>query len=415
MVKNVWILNHYAVPPGTSGGTRHYSLAKSLHTCGWNAYILAASVEHLNGKQRLAAKEKSRLEVCDDVPFLWLNTPRYRGNGGGRMRNMLAYAVRAWNPANTKDLPRPDAVIGSSVHPFAAVSGALLAKRFRVPFVFEVRDLWPQTLIDLGRIKDHSLMARTMRGLERWLYRRADRVVTLLPRAVDYIAPLGVDVNKVVWIPNGVELTSFPDPGAPTDATGRPFVLMYFGSHGQANGLDNVLYAMKQLQEQPAGQPVYLRMIGDGPAKPALQDLARRLDLHNVSYEPPVTKADIPRIAAQADAFVLTVLDKPKLYRYGISMNKLFDYLAGHRPVLMASLASNNPVQDAGAGLTVPPENPEALAAAIRQLVALPLSERVSMGGAGRRYVEHNNDFKILAGKLAATLDECVADQRGDS
>lgn len=413
-MKNVWILNHYAVPPGASGGTRHHSLAKNLRSYGWSACILAASVEHLSGRQRLEAGEKRRLEMCDSVTFLWLHTPKYRGNGGGRIRNMLTYAIRVWWHSSTGELPKPDVVIGSSVHPFAALSGALLAKRFRVPFVFEVRDLWPQTLIDLGRIRDHSLMARVMRSLERWLYCRADRIVTLLPRAADYITTFGVEAGKIVWIPNGVELASFPDPGAPADAVGRPFVLMYFGAHGQANGLSNVLHAMKCLQEQPAAKPVQLRMIGDGPAKPALWDLARQLGLRNVSYEPPVTKADIPKIAAQADAFVLSVLDNPKLYRYGISMNKLFDYLAGSRPILMASFAVNNPVQDAGAGLTVPPEDPEALAAAIRYVVALPLSERVKMGAAGRRYVEQNNDFKILAGKLAVTLDECVVQQGGN-
>lgn len=410
-MKNVWILNHYAVPPGASGGTRHFSLAKNLQTYGWDACILAASVEHLSGEQRLKAGEARRLDTCAGVHFLWLHTPVYRGNGGGRMRNMLAYAIRAWRPASTKELPRPDIVVGSSVHPFAAVTGALLAKRFRVPFVFEVRDLWPQTLIDLGRINNRSLMARAMRGLERWLYQRADRIVTLLPRAVDYIGALGVDTGKVVWIPNGVELAGFPDPGLPTDAAERPFVLMYFGSHGQANGLDNLLYAMKQLQERPAGQAVQLRMIGDGPAKMSLQNLATHLDLQNVSFEPPVRKAEIPQLAAQADAFVFNLMDAP-VFKYGISSNKLFDFLAGRRPIIFCCDAVNNPVQDAGAGFTVPPENPEALAEAIRRVVALPLAEREAMGAAGRCYVERNNDFKILAGKLAATLDECVALQR---
>lgn len=410
-MKNVWVLNHYAVPPGTSGGTRHFSLAKNLPTYGWNACILAASVEHLSGVQRLRPNESIRLETCEGAPFLWLRTPVYRGNGGGRMRNMLAYAMRAWQPKNTKSLPRPDAIIGSSVHPLAAVSAALLARRFRVPFVFEVRDLWPQTLVDMGRIKNRSLVAGVMRCLERWLYRRADRIVTLLPRAVDYIAPLGVAVDKVVWIPNGVELAGFPDPGAPADAAGRPFVLMYFGSHGQANGLENVLHAMKQLQEQPAVQPVLLRLIGDGPAKPALQDLAKRLGLQNVSFELPVTKAAVPALAVQADAFVFNLIDAP-VFKYGISSNKLFDFLAGNRPIIFCCDAVNNPVQDAGAGLSVQPESPEALAGAIRQLVALPLSERVEMGTAGRRYVEENNDFKALARQLAAMLDDCVAERR---
>lgn len=352
--------------------------------------------------------------MCDDVPFLWLRTAGYQGNGGARIRNMLEYAYRACCPVSTRGLSRPDAIIGSSVHPFAAVAGALLAKRFGVPFVFEVRDLWPQTLIDLGRITRNSWTARVMRTMERWLYRRADRIVTLLPRAVDYITPLGIPESKVVWIPNGVELSSFPDPGAPSSSA-PPFTLMYFGSHGQANALDSVLQAMKLLQDSVGVEAVRLRMIGDGPAKPGLQDLARQLGLQNVSFEPPVRKSEVTDLAAQADAFVLSVLDRPSLYRYGISMNKLYDYLAARRPIVMASAAVNDPIRDAGAGLSISPENPVAFAGAVESLMVLSPDARDRMGEAGRRYVEQNNDFKILARNLAAVLDDCVRSRGVDA
>jgi len=157
-LKQVWILNHYAQEPGGAGGTRHFSLAKHLQTLGWQTTVLAASVELNTGRQRLVNNENTRLDSFEGVSFLWVKTPPYKGNGGGRMLNMLAYAFRVCLPSTTRELARPDVVVGSSVHPFAAVSGAWLAKRHRVPFVFEVRDLWPQTLVDLGRLKDTSLM-----------------------------------------------------------------------------------------------------------------------------------------------------------------------------------------------------------------------------------------------------------------
>lgn len=410
-MKTVWILNHYAVPPGTSGGTRHFSLASNLPTYGWQAYVIAASVEHLTGKQRLVPGETHRLESCQEVPFLWLRTSAYSGNGGGRMRNMLQYAWQAWRRHNTQQLPAPDVVIGSSVHPFAAVAGAMLAKRFDVPFVFEVRDLWPQTLIDLGRIGAKGLPARLMRALERWLYRRADRIVTLLPRAVDYIAPLGISAQKVVWIPNGVELASYPAPAPVDKVPGKLFTLMYFGAHGQANSLENVLSAMASVQARSEND-IQLRLIGDGPAKAGLEEMARQLGLRNVSFEASVRKTAVPEVAAEADAFVLSVLDRPALYRYGISMNKMYDYFAAARPVVLASAAVNDPVGDSGAGITVCPEAPEALADAIVRLAKMSADERARMGTAGRRYVEQHNDFRILAGKLAKVLDECVMEHK---
>lgn len=412
-MKNVWILNHYAQEPGGAGGTRHFHLAEYLRGCGWQASIIAASVDHATGIQRLAPSESQRLETLQGVPFLWIYTPGYSGNGGGRVRNMLAYTWRALQRRTTASLPRPDVVIGSSVHPFAAVAGALLARRYSVPFIFEVRDLWPQTLIDMGRLREGSLMVWVLRKLERWLYHQAARTVVLLPQAWQYIVPLGIAKERVVWVPNGVDLALYPRamPATPGASSSDHFTLMYFGAHGQANGLDNLLQAMKRVQEMPDGQHIRLRLIGDGPLKPALMAQAQALGLHNVQFEDPVPKKQIPALAAQADAFVIPIPDLPKLYRYGVSPNKLFDYLASERPILTASSAANNPVEDAQAGLTVPPGQPQALAEAMLRMAAMPLSERQQMGRNGRAYVEQNHSFEQLASKLAATLNAVCAEQ----
>lgn len=408
-MKNVWILNHYAQEPGGAGGTRHYSLARHLLPHGWRASIIAASVELNTGRQRLADGERTRLTMFEDIPFLWVRTPQYEGNGGGRMANMLVYAARVLLPGTTKGLERPDVIIGSSVHPFAAWSGALLARRFRVPFIFEVRDLWPQTLVDLGRLREGSLVTKALRRLEKWLYKRADRIVVLLPRAADYIVPLGIPERKIVWVPNGVELDGYPEPAQPEERD--TFTLMYFGAHGHANGLDCVLRAMAELQKQPDMSHVRLRLIGDGPLKPSLAELAAELAIRNVEFAPPVPKREIPGIAAEADAFVFNLIDAP-VFRFGISSNKLYDFLAGARPIIFCSGSSNNPVEEAQAGITVLPGDPSALAQAISALAAMTTSQRAKMGRAGRSYVEKNHGFNALASRLAATLDDVVAERR---
>lgn len=403
-MKHVWILNHYAQEPSGAGGTRHYSLAKHLRSCGWKASIIASSVELTTGNQRITNNDRQQLVDFDGVPFLWVRTPQYKGNGSARMKNMLVYALRVLIPSVTQVLERPDVIIGSSVHPFAAWSGAILARRYGIPFIFEVRDLWPQTLVDMGRLSPTGVTTKSLQWLEKWLYHRADRIVTLLPKAVDYIEPLGVEADKIVWIPNGVELEGYPEPSQPQ--LHNKFTLMYLGAHGQANGLECLLYAMAELNKDPAMAQVRLRMIGDGPLKPFLMDLATKLSLTNVDFLDPVPKRDIPCLAVEADAFVITVRDLPKLYRYGISMNKIFDYFAAARPIIIASGAINNPVEEASAGLTVAPENPAALAAAIIKLVKMSPEDRISMGRAGRAYVEENHSFSILAARLAETLNE---------
>jgi glycosyltransferase involved in cell wall biosynthesis len=405
-MRHVWILNHYAQEPGGAGGTRHYSLARHLLKRGWTSSVIAASVELNTGRQRLRDGESSRLDDFDGVGFLWVRTPRYEGSGGGRILNMLAYAFRVLLPAVTRQLPQPDVVVGSSVHPLAAWSGAMLARRFGVPFIFEVRDLWPQTLIDMGRISPTSVAARLLRRLEAWLYQRADRIVVLLPLAAEYIAPLGIAREKIVWIPNGVELEGYPEPSPPQGR--ETFTVMYFGAHGEANGLDEVLRAMAQLKTMPQATRVRLRLIGGGPLKPTLQNLARELQLDSTEFEDPVAKRDIPMVAAEADAFIFNLVDAP-VFKYGISSNKLFDFLAGARPIIFCCNSSNNPVAEAGAGITVPPGDAAALAHAIADLSEMPAALRAAMGRAGRRYVEMNHSFESLATRFGDTLDELMS------
>lgn len=401
-MKHVWILNHYAQEPGGAGGTRHFSLARHLPRHGWKATIIAASTDHSTGAQRLNDGETRRLQSYNGVPFLWLRTRGYSGNGMDRVSNMLDYTRAVLKRENLSELDLPDAVIGSSVHPLAAWAGRRLARRHGVPFIFEVRDLWPQTLIDMGRISSGHPAAIGLRWLEKSLYRDAQRIIVLLPKAHEYIEPLGIPREKIIWIPNGTDTENFASEQPTTNSD--TFTLMYFGAHGTANGLDNLLAAMRLVESAPTGPRIVLRLIGDGPLKPSLMAMAQETGLTNVSFEDPVAKKDIPPLAAQASSFVFNLIDAP-VFKYGISSNKLFDFLAAGRPVLFCCASSNNPVAEAGAGITVPPENPQLLAEAIRNLASLPLARRVEMGAAGRRHLEQNYDMQHLAGRLASMLE----------
>jgi glycosyltransferase involved in cell wall biosynthesis len=404
-LKVVWILNHYAQIPGGPGGTRHHSMAQFLPEHGWIAYILAASVELNTGYQRLGNLEKSHLMSLNNGEggFLWVRTPTYKGNGVDRLTNMLVYSLRVILPSTTRVLPKADVIVGSSVHPFAAVAGLKLSRRHRVPFIFEVRDLWPQTLIDMGRLRAGSALAVFLHWMEKWLYKRSDRIITLLPYAKDYISALGIEAQRVIWIPNGVDLSHFPE--SPVPKKRKAFTLMYFGAHGNANGLENVLNAMRKIESHFSKPSIHLRLIGDGPRKAGLIAQAKRFGLRHVHFEKPVPKNRLPSIASEADAFVFNLVDAA-VFRFGISSNKLFDFMASSRPIIFCCNAANNPVKEAGAGITVAPEDPTALAEAIISLVGMPRKERQAMGSSGRRYVEEKHDFQLLARKLANTLDE---------
>lgn len=397
-MKHVWILNHYAPKPDSQGGMRHFSLARHLRAHGWKATIIAADTEIDDGRSR------DQLAI-EGVSFVWVAARAYHGNGIGRVLNILDYTRAVLKQDMLADIEAPDVVIGSSVHPLAAWAGHRLARRYGVPFVFEVRDLWPQTLIDMGRISTFHPVAIVLRWLEKSLYRSAARIIVLLPGADRYIRPLGIPQERIVWIPNGVDLDKFP--ANPPRPPSERFTLMYFGAHGEANKLDNVLSAMSLISGEHGRDDIVLRLIGDGSEKAALMSLAAAKKLDNVSFEDPVPKSRVPALAGEADALVFNLADVA-VFRYGVSSNKLFDYMASQRPVIFCCSASNNPIADAGAGLTVPPEDPQALAAAILEMASLTPARRAEIGEAGRRYLETNHNMQKLAGRLASTLDKCL-------
>jgi len=365
--KTLWILNHYAVTPDLPGGTRHVDLARELVKLGWRVTILASAFHHVFRRHvKLAPGQRWRVEEVDGVDVVWIRTTPYRGNDWRRTWSMVDYTVRAWwtgrlLPRRIPEVGRPDVVLGSSVHLLAVVAAWRLARHYRARFVMEVRDLWPQTLVDMGQLSEASLMTRLLRGLEAFLYRRAARIVTLLPRVEDYIASRGIPREKVVWVPNGVDLSRFPTPSPSPQADG-PFTVMYPGAHGEANALGTVIEAAALLQDQAA--EVRFVFVGDGPEKEWLMEKARSLGLRNVEFRDPVRKAETTDTLHEAHVFVFH-LQRAPVFEYGVSSNKLFDYMAAERPVVFAVQAGNNPVDEAGCGITIAPEDPAALADAV--------------------------------------------------
>ena len=408
----VWIVNHYAQAPSGPGGTRHHSLSRHLQCHGWRPLILAGSCEHNTGRQRLQASEHQRLECCEGIDVLWLRVAGEPCGAGGwrRFATMLLFAFTLLRPASTRALPRPDVVIGSTVHPFAALAAYLLALRHRVPFVFEVRDLWPRTLVAMGAIRAGGPVDRGLAWLERWLVHRAARIIVLMPGGIAYYQALGIPSSRLLWLPNGAELpATLP---APLRVQPRPFQLLYCGAHGPANALGTVLDAMAELQARGVGpDQLILRLIGDGSSKAALQQRAQTLGLSAVHFEHAVPKQALAALTAEADAFVVAMQPLPELYRYGISFNKLFDYFAAARPIVSASCAAHDPVIAADAGIVVEAGDAFALADAIEQLIGLPLEYRQRFGSNGRRYLEQHHDYGQLAQRLASELDCVVAEQ----
>jgi len=399
---NIWIFNHYAGTPYTTQATRPYDLSKRLVKSGHNVTIFASSFsEYKLVEMRLKPHKKWDVEYCDGVRFVWLKTTPYKENNWRRILNMLSYAWRAfWVGIGIKQ--KPDVIIGVSVHPFAALSASLLSILKGTRFFHEITDLWPQTLVDMGKLSNNNPITWALRLLERFLYKKSEKIVALLPHADDYIVTTGTRRDKVVWIPNGVDLYRYRDIVPYDGHTSGVFTVMYLGRHGKANAVDTILKAAQTLQNAGHNNIRFV-FIGDGPEKANLVNLSHDLNLQNVEFKDAVPKQEIATVMSNADAFILVLKDIP-LYKYGISANKLFEYLISGRPIVFGGNSRNNPVKEAGAGITVEPENPNAIAEAITQLVAMTPKARVEMGNNGLKYVKEHYDMDLLASKLQSLL-----------
>ena len=405
----MWIFNHYAVTPDMSAGTRHYDFAKGLAGRGYKTTIFASSF--LWGQRRelkLDKNEKHKVENFDGLNFVWVKTFPYQKNDWRRIVNMVSYMNRAYwlgrkIAGEACGIEKPDVIIGSSVHLFAVYTAYLLSKRYKVPFIMEVRDLWPQTLIDMGVSKWHPFII-LLRKLEKYLYKRADKIITVLGGADKYIESLGIKFNGTALVPNGVDLEGFNIKETnfknqkPLDSG---FTVTYAGAIGKANNLDVVIKAAEILYK---GHPdIKFLFIGDGQEKTRLSRIVKEKHLNNVKFKDPVPRREIGGVLANADGLLFNLEDSP-VFKYGISSNKLFDYLASGKPVIFSCNAANNPVEEAKAGITVSPNNPEKLASSILKLYHMPKKQKEEMGKRGREYVEKYHSIPVLVDKLEEVI-----------
>jgi glycosyltransferase involved in cell wall biosynthesis len=379
--------------------------------------VFAAGFGHGTGRElRIHGWGLARTQVLDGVRFVWLRTYPYRRNDWRRMLNMATFAVIVVVAQFGR--PRPDTVIGSTVHPFAALAGWVIARLRGARFFYEIRDLWPQTLIDLGAMAPTSGGARAMAAIEGFLVHRAEIVIALLPGIASYLENRGLRSDHVRYLPNGVDLTSADEMAAPP-RTRRPdslrvqtllkdlaayraageVIFAYAGALGRVNRLDVVLRALvlANLRSPP---PIRLLLVGDGPEKAGLERLAVELQLKNVDFIDPVPKDRLFDLLGAVDVGVVHATATP-IYRFGVSFNKVFDYMAARKPIAFACTTYADPVAAAGAGRSVAPDDPDALADAMVALATASPEERQRLGNAGRAFVAREHDFAKIGSTLA--------------
>jgi glycosyltransferase involved in cell wall biosynthesis len=380
------------------GGTRHYEFARLLAERGQRVTVIASPVSYLTGNRT------AREEPAAGEGITILRARVYAAHHKSFFHRVLAFlSFMASSFFLGLGVRGVDLVWGTSPPIFQGLTAWLLARLKGVPFLFEVRDLWPEFAIAVGVLKNPALIRLSL-WLERFLYRRADRVMVNSPGYVAHVSARGA--RTVELVPNGADPGMF-DPSdrgtAFRDAHGLKgcFVGLYAGAHGLSNDLGVALEAARLLADRPEVRLVFL---GDGKEKPTLERRAAELGLKNVLFLPPVPKNEMAAALAGADA-CLAILKPIEAYKTTYP-NKVFDYMAAGRPVVLAiDGVIREVVEAAGCGVFAQPGDPAALAEAIRRLAADPAGSH-RMGLAGRRYLEQHFSRAVIGEKLTALLTE---------
>ena len=408
---NILLINHYAGSPRHGMEYRPYYFAREFVKLGHRVTIVAGSFSHVRNKQPYITSSLQR-ENIDGVNYVWLKTASYTGNGIKRFLSMLQFVSRLIRlRMEIVETFSPDVVIASSTYPLDIYPAHFIAKSSNAKLIFEVHDLWPLSPMELGGMSRWHPFIMLMQHAENFAYKNANKVVSMLPKAEEYMKRHGMAAHKFVYIPNGVAPEEWESVSATLPQTHSEllcqlskknlFCVGYAGGHGLSNSLDQLLDGAVLLKDLP----VMVLLVGKGPERERLQNKAIELNLSNVLFLPAISKGDIPELLRFMDTLYLGWGRNP-LYRFGICPNKLMDYMMAAKPVVHAVEAGNDLVSESGCGISVPPEDPEAIANAIHILMGMSELERVAMGQRGKEYVLKHHDYRVLAMKFIEIMEE---------
>ena len=422
----ILIINQYALPRDSAGITRHGDLASVLVSLGNQVNIIASEYNYF-----FRSKQNNQPEEYKDsygVEFTFLKTASYKDNGFRRILSMLDYFTRALLKGIFAKR-KPDIVVASSPQILAGLAGYLVARYHRIPFAFEVRDVWPDVLVELGGMSASGFAYKVLSYLEKYLYRSADLIIGVLPFFERRLQELSITPKRYVHVPNGVFFSDSPgsseDDGLeewwktiisnlPVEKDSK--FLAYAGSFGGAHDLSNLVFAFSALQEnhEDSYKRVFLLLFGDGRQKDELKSLiSREGHVEKIILCDPLPKRKM-QAALEKVNFLTLPLANISIFKYGLSANKMFDYLKAGKPILMISPISETAVSEAQAGITVPADSTVTIAEGIVKLMQTSEEELLKMGESGRKYVAKNHDLQALGEKLEQALVATVNDFKSD-
>lgn len=363
----------------------------TIFAAGFHYTLLKETVEY--------NEDNYKIENKDGVKFVWVKTYPYERNNIKRMVNILSYAWKINFLIPKLKLNKPDVIIGSTVHPFASLVASKFAKKYQVPFIFEIRDLWPQTFIDMGLWEKDSFQSKVFEYIEKMTVRRSDRIIVLSPLTVKYLYQKYRYVeDKTLLLPNGIN-DNFLVPIK--QKLGVKINITYLGGIDRVHGLEFLIDLASNLKDEEIDFVVY----GDGKERKNLENMAQKRKLLNIQFKGSVPKMEVPKTLSQANLLFVSTSN----VLYG-SENKLYEYMATGKPIIVATAGEhNNPIRDINCGVALDREDLNKASFDLVNFIKENKNNFEVIGKNGQDYVTENRRMSILGRKLETLCSELIS------
>ena len=405
MSKTIWFFNDYAGSKYHGMEFRNYYFAKEFVKLGHEVYIFSASYMHLFKKLPQTDGHYTH-EKIDGINYIWIKVPNYgESTNKKRVLKWLLFTIKLFFIPK-EEVKTPDVVIASPMAPFLILPAMYQAKKYKAKLIYEVKDIWPLSIIELGNIKPTHPLVKIMSWCEKTAIQKSDVIVSSLQNYGDHLKN-DLDIDKeFVWINNGIDLDEMNQIETLNEDTinkipENKFIVGYTGTIGIANALNYFLEAAKQLQDN---NDILFVIVGDGKEK---QNLLNKYNkLKNVLFIEPIPKQQVQSMLKLFDVCYIG-LKKENLFKYGVSPNKLFDYMYSGKPILYAiESGKSDIVKIANCGLSIEAENSKAILDGVLKLYNMEKSERDKLGQNGKKYVLEHFTYKKLAEKFNKLLEK---------
>ena len=410
---NVWIVNHYAIPPSMGGLVRHYYFSKYLQKKGHQVKIFTASKVHNTEINMITDKSLYKEKMMDQVEYTFVRSRDYKGNGIDRIINMIDFPFKIRKAMKTfyKE-QRPDVIYTSSPDLFVAFFALLFGRKHGIPVVVEIRDLWPESIVEYNKMSKKNPVIQILYQLEKWIYKKADRIIFTMPGGKEYIRDRGwdriINLDKVYHLNNGVDIEEFEHNKMiykleDSDLNNQEvYKVIYVGSIRLANHLGELIEAAQILKERGRDDILFL-IYGEGTEKQKLQEECEKKQL-NVKFKGKIEKKYIPYVLNCSDLNVINVKNTG-LTKYGCSWNKLFEYIASEKPLLCNfPQGKYDLIIQNGLGVSRKFETREQYAEQILQFVDMGQNECEKIMENSRR-IKMQYDYKKFTEELISIID----------